>query len=252
LLPLLLSSSSLQTFRNLPTDSSRCSLVHDGSVRRQPILLLLCSRAMPTGADDGILLLSSRKVVRRMYSIVSLHPADYSPSLDCSFAYRPSFPFNHVLLSDPSAFGWSAATLEWLATWLLLWPEDGRMTKEDIKGVYDVSSSAFFSPFVCALSCSFSRLTSFVFCLCLLPYVHFRGSGLNLLPDRREAKNQGNCRQARSRRPSGADRSSEWSDKGQRDPSKEEGRSLSSICRLFFRFIYMLLIPIRSLSRSLP
>jgi hypothetical protein len=191
---------------------------------------------MLTGADDGILLLSSRKVVRRMYSIVSLHPADYSPSLDCSFAYRPSFPFNHVLLSDPSAFGWSAATLEWLATWLLLWPEDGRMTKEDIKGVYDVSSSAFFSPFVCALSCSFSRLTSFVFCL----------------PDRREAKNQGNCRQARSRRPSGADRSSEWSDKGQRDPSKEESRSLSSICRLFFRFIYMLLIPIRSLSRSLP
>lgn len=35
---------------------------------------------------------------------------------------------------DP--FGWVAAVLEWFATYLLLWPKDGRMTKEDIKGVY--------------------------------------------------------------------------------------------------------------------
>lgn len=41
---------------------------------------------------------------------------------------------------DP--FGWSAASLEWLATYLLLWPEDGRMKKEDIKGVYDVSPAS--------------------------------------------------------------------------------------------------------------
>jgi hypothetical protein len=41
---------------------------------------------------------------------------------------------------DP--FGWSAATLEWLATYLLLWPEDGRMKKEEVYGVYD--GSAFY------------------------------------------------------------------------------------------------------------
>lgn len=36
-------------------------------------------------------------------------------------------------------FGWSATMLEWLATYLLLWPEDGIMRKEDIRGVYDGS-----------------------------------------------------------------------------------------------------------------
>jgi len=44
--------------------------------------------------------------------------------------YRGNFdPF------DP--FGWVANGLEWLATYLLLWPEDGRMMKEDIKGVFN-------------------------------------------------------------------------------------------------------------------
>lgn len=40
-------------------------------------------------------------------------------------------------VGDP--FGWGAAIFEWLATWILLWPEDGRMMKEDIRGVYDGS-----------------------------------------------------------------------------------------------------------------
>lgn len=40
---------------------------------------------------------------------------------------------------DP--FGWTAASLEWLATYLLLWPADGRMKKDQILGVYDVSPS---------------------------------------------------------------------------------------------------------------
>ncbi|KAL7416608.1 Caleosin [Mrakia frigida] len=38
---------------------------------------------------------------------------------------------------DP--FGWTAASLEWLATYLLLWPADGRMKKDQILGVYDGS-----------------------------------------------------------------------------------------------------------------
>ncbi|KAG6901996.1 hypothetical protein C0995_005796 [Termitomyces sp. Mi166 len=37
---------------------------------------------------------------------------------------------------DP--FGWMAAALEWLTTYLVLWPEDGRVKKEDVRDIYDV------------------------------------------------------------------------------------------------------------------
>ncbi|MCJ1408245.1 hypothetical protein MMC19_002319 [Ptychographa xylographoides] len=36
-------------------------------------------------------------------------------------------------------FGWTASILEWVATYLLLWPDDGIMRKEDIRMVYDGS-----------------------------------------------------------------------------------------------------------------
>ncbi|KAK3641158.1 hypothetical protein LTR56_006880 [Elasticomyces elasticus] len=36
-------------------------------------------------------------------------------------------------------FGWSAAMFEWLAVYLLLWPDDGVMRKEDIRRVFDGS-----------------------------------------------------------------------------------------------------------------
>ncbi|KAG0238218.1 hypothetical protein BGW42_006498 [Actinomortierella wolfii] len=39
--------------------------------------------------------------------------------------------------ADP--FGWFAAFFEWFATYLLLWPEDGIMRKDDIRRVYDGS-----------------------------------------------------------------------------------------------------------------
>ncbi|KAK1985445.1 Caleosin related protein-domain-containing protein [Colletotrichum cereale] len=41
------------------------------------------------------------------------------------------------LVADP--IGWGGAFFEWLATYLMLWPADGRMKKEDIRGVYDGS-----------------------------------------------------------------------------------------------------------------
>ncbi|CAD6498819.1 BgTH12-04477 [Blumeria graminis f. sp. triticale] len=41
------------------------------------------------------------------------------------------------VVADP--FGWFAAVFEWTATYILLWPADGRMMKEDIRRVYDGS-----------------------------------------------------------------------------------------------------------------
>lgn len=35
--------------------------------------------------------------------------------------------------------GWGGFVFEWLATYVMLWPEDGRMMKEDIRGVFDGS-----------------------------------------------------------------------------------------------------------------
>ncbi|KAH7398209.1 Caleosin related protein-domain-containing protein [Pyrenochaeta sp. MPI-SDFR-AT-0127] len=34
-------------------------------------------------------------------------------------------------------FGWFAGGLEWIAMYILLWPRDGKMRKEDVLGVYD-------------------------------------------------------------------------------------------------------------------
>ncbi|KAL9576295.1 MAG: hypothetical protein Q9212_007222 [Teloschistes hypoglaucus] len=36
-------------------------------------------------------------------------------------------------------FGWTACALEWVATYLLIWPADGILKKEDIRTVYDGS-----------------------------------------------------------------------------------------------------------------
>ena len=38
---------------------------------------------------------------------------------------------------DP--IGWGGSIFEWSATYLFLWPEDGRMKKEDVRRVYDGS-----------------------------------------------------------------------------------------------------------------
>ncbi|KAI1655936.1 Caleosin-domain-containing protein [Daldinia decipiens] len=40
-------------------------------------------------------------------------------------------------IMDP--VGWFGAFFEWLATYLMLWPADGKMRKDDIRGIYDGS-----------------------------------------------------------------------------------------------------------------
>jgi len=39
--------------------------------------------------------------------------------------------------ADP--FGWIASFFEWFATYLLLWPDDGVMKKDDIRRIFDGS-----------------------------------------------------------------------------------------------------------------
>ncbi|KAB5546839.1 Caleosin related protein-domain-containing protein [Coniochaeta sp. 2T2.1] len=41
------------------------------------------------------------------------------------------------LLVDP--IGWGGQIFEWLATYLMLWPEDGIIRKEDVRGIFDGS-----------------------------------------------------------------------------------------------------------------
>ncbi|KDQ62950.1 hypothetical protein JAAARDRAFT_28921 [Jaapia argillacea MUCL 33604] len=36
-------------------------------------------------------------------------------------------------------FGWGAAMFEWIPTWVMVWPKDGVLRKEDVRGVYDGS-----------------------------------------------------------------------------------------------------------------
>jgi peroxygenase len=38
---------------------------------------------------------------------------------------------------DP--IGWGGAAFEWLATWILLWPRDGIIRKDDMRAIYDGS-----------------------------------------------------------------------------------------------------------------
>ncbi|KAF8972530.1 Caleosin [Flammula alnicola] len=46
----------------------------------------------------------------------------------------------HGNMNPYDFFGWFAATLEWLATYILLWPQDPMgMKKEDVKAVYNGS-----------------------------------------------------------------------------------------------------------------
>jgi len=41
------------------------------------------------------------------------------------------------VIVDP--FGWFGAMFEWLSVYLLLWPEDGVIKKEDVRRIYDGS-----------------------------------------------------------------------------------------------------------------
>ncbi|EHA51085.1 hypothetical protein MCOR27_009635 [Pyricularia oryzae] len=86
------------------------------------------------GSDTGTYDTEGRFVPQKFEDIF----AKYAPGQD-SLTWRDVMQVLHGqrLYADP--IGWFAAVFEWLATYILLWPEDGHMKKDDIRGVYDGS-----------------------------------------------------------------------------------------------------------------
>lgn len=86
------------------------------------------------GSDTGTYDTEGRFVSQKFEDIF----AKYAPGQD-SLTWSDVMKVLHGqrLVADP--FGWFGALFEWLATYILLWPDDGHMKKEDIRGVYDGS-----------------------------------------------------------------------------------------------------------------
>ncbi|KAH9861735.1 hypothetical protein J1614_011488 [Plenodomus biglobosus] len=86
------------------------------------------------GSDTGTYDHEGRFVPQRFEDIFAKYAAgrDYLTIWDLSNILK-----GQRCIADP--IGWGGALFEWLATYLMLWPEDGRMLKEDIRGIYDGS-----------------------------------------------------------------------------------------------------------------
>jgi peroxygenase len=86
------------------------------------------------GSDTGTYDTEGRFIPQRFEDIFSKYSEgkDYMTIWDVTELMK-----GQRCIMDP--VGWGAQFFEWLATYILLWPEDGRMSKEDIRGVYDGS-----------------------------------------------------------------------------------------------------------------
>ncbi|EEP77059.1 hypothetical protein UREG_01908 [Uncinocarpus reesii 1704] len=86
------------------------------------------------GSDTGVYDTEGRFIPQKFEDIFSKY-ADGNDSMSLwQLAYALK---GQRLIADP--IGWFGAFFEWLATYILLWPEDGKLKKEDIRGVYDGS-----------------------------------------------------------------------------------------------------------------
>ncbi|KAI1080076.1 Caleosin-domain-containing protein [Whalleya microplaca] len=86
------------------------------------------------GSDTGTYDTEGRFVPQQFENIFSKygHGHDYLTIWDVFDLLK-----GHRCNNDP--VGWFGAFFEWIATYLMLWPADGKMMKEDIRGVYDGS-----------------------------------------------------------------------------------------------------------------
>ncbi|KLU91837.1 hypothetical protein MAPG_10786 [Magnaporthiopsis poae ATCC 64411] len=86
------------------------------------------------GSDTGTYDTEGRFVPQKFEDIFAKYAADKD---SLTWDDVKSLLHGQRLIADP--IGWFGAFFEWLATYILLWPRDGHMRKEDIRGVYDGS-----------------------------------------------------------------------------------------------------------------
>jgi len=86
------------------------------------------------GSDTGTYDNEGRFVPQKFQEIFSKYAEgrDYLTIWDVSNVLK-----GQRCIADP--IGWFGALFEWTATYILLWPKDGRLMKEDIRGIYDGS-----------------------------------------------------------------------------------------------------------------
>ncbi|KAF8862579.1 Caleosin-domain-containing protein [Acephala macrosclerotiorum] len=87
------------------------------------------------GSDSGSYDTEGRLVPQKFEDIFSKYASGDKKGITLKEMF--TYMKGQRLVMDP--FGWSTALFEWGATYLLLWPKDGRMKKEDIRGIYDGS-----------------------------------------------------------------------------------------------------------------
>ncbi|KAF5312289.1 hypothetical protein D9619_003652 [Psilocybe cf. subviscida] len=88
------------------------------------------------GSDSGSYTKLGEFDVNRFDYNFDMYSSD--PHTHLTFAQGVRMLHGNLNPFDP--FGWFAATFEWLATYIMLWPSDSRgMNKEDVKAVYNGS-----------------------------------------------------------------------------------------------------------------
>ncbi|PBP28437.1 caleosin domain containing protein [Diplocarpon rosae] len=87
------------------------------------------------GSDSGTYDTEGRFVPQKFEDIFSKYAGGDKQGITLNEVF--DYMKGQRLFADP--VGWGAAAFEWIATWILLWPEDGRMKKDDIRRIYDGS-----------------------------------------------------------------------------------------------------------------
>ncbi|KAJ9138345.1 Caleosin domain-containing protein [Pleurostoma richardsiae] len=91
------------------------------------------------GSDTGTYDTEGRFIPQKFEDMFAKYAREDKDSLTLSDIW--ALHKGQRLIADP--IGWGGAFFEWLATYLMLWPEDGKMKKEDIRRIYD--GSLFFA-----------------------------------------------------------------------------------------------------------
>ena len=94
------------------------------------------------GSDSGTYDNEGRFIPQKFEDIFAKYGGTTDGKKD-GLTFRETLTYMHGQMVVFDLFGWGGATFEWLATWLLLWPEEGffvgKIRREDIRGVYDGS-----------------------------------------------------------------------------------------------------------------